>query len=234
LNFDDLFGLLLFVVFIALPALSRMAGSKKPGGGASPGQGAPTQGTPTQGRTSTASTARPSSPTPGAGTATTAGGGDELERRLAEARERVRRALEGPGSSSSTPASGGAPSARRPTAPAQAAARPKPPQRRGQFVSKDRDDGLLSTPLDPNAVGMLGGRDRAAPRAKSTRFAEAPALQIERPGARDRSGPRAGRTTGAFATDPETIRAAIVWHQILGEPRARRPLGGRPSTLRSR
>jgi hypothetical protein len=105
--------------------------------------------------------------------------------------------------------------------------------RRTAFVSTDRDDGLLSTPLDPRAVGGLG-RERATARTRPAPFAEAPALQVERPGARTRSGPRDSGATAAFATDPETVRSALIWHQVLGEPRARRPLGGRPSTLRSR
>ena len=222
MSFDDLFGLLLFVVFIALPALSRMAGSKKPGGGAAPGKGAPTTGP-----TPTASTAGPAAPAPGGRTATTAGGGDELERRLAEARERVRRALEGPGGASSVP--GGSQTPTRPAPVAKTTTRPTPP-RRTEFVSRDRDDGLLSTPLDPSAAGGLG-RERAGARTRPAPFAEAPALQIERPGARSRSGTRA---SAAFATDPETVRSALIWHQVLGEPRARRPLGGRSSTLRSR
>ena len=240
LNFDDLFGLLLFVVFIALPALSRLAGSKKKGGGASPGQGGPTTGRPT-GPTPTASTARPASTGPGGGMATSASGGDELERRLAEARERVRRALEGPGgSSSSAPASGGSQSSARPAPVSQSTARPatarpsgaRPaPVRRTAFVSTDRDDGLLSTPLEPSAAGGLG---RSAPRKRSAPFAEAPALQIERPGSRPRSSTRDERSSSAFPTDPETVRSALIWHQVLGEPRARRPRGGRPSTLRSR
>ncbi len=222
MSFDDLFGLLLFVVFIALPALSRMARSKKTGGGASPGQGAPGapgQGVPGQGAPATGRTP----------TASTASGGDELERRLAEARERVRRALDGPGGSSSSPASGGSTSPARPAPVAQTTARPIP-VRRTAFVSKDRDDGLLNTPLDPSAAGGLG-RGRAAPRTRPAPFSEAPALQVERPGVRSRTGARASVT---FATDPETVRSALIWHQVLGEPRARRPLGGRSSTLRSR
>ena len=226
MSFDDLFGLLLFVVFIALPALSRMTRSKKPGGGTAPRPGAPATG-----QRPSASTARPASPTPAGGTAT-AGGGDELERRLAEARERVRRALEGPSGSSSSPASGGSSAPARPTAGAPTPARPTP-VRRTAFVSTDRDDGLLSTPLAPSAVGMLGP-ERTTPRRRPTAFSEAPALQVERPGVRSRSGPREGRKATAFATDPESVRSAIIWHQVLGEPRARRPLGGRPSTLRSR
>ncbi len=231
MSFDDLFGLLLFVVFIALPALSRMAGKKK-GGGASPGQGGPTPGPTTgrtPGRTPTASTARPAASGSGGGTASTAGGGDELERRLAEARERVRRALEGPGGSSSKPASSTAQAPARPASTAPQA----PARRRGAFVSTDRDDGLLSTPLDPSVAGGLG-RGRAAPRAKTTRFDEAPALQVERPGSKPRSAKGGARASATFATDPETVRSALIWHQVLGEPRARRPLGGRPSTLRSR
>lgn len=231
MSFDDLFGLLLFVIFIALPALSRMAGSKKKGGGAAPGQGGPTTGR-TVGRTTTASTARPAPSAPAGGTATTAGGGDELERRLAAARERVRRALEGPGGSSSAPASGGSQAPARPATVAPTAARPSP-VRRTAFVSTDRDDGLLSTPLDPSAAGGLG-RGRAAPRTRPAPFSEAPALQVERPGSRPRSSTPDARGSAAFATDPETVRSALIWHQVLGEPRARRPLGGRPSTLRSR
>ncbi len=233
MSFDDLFGLLLFVIFIALPALSRLAGSKQKGGGAAPGQGGPATGR-TAGRPPTASTARPGPSAPGGGTATTAGGGDELERRLAEARERVRRALEGPGGSSNAPASGGSSSQApaRPAPSAQTAPRPTP-ARRTAFVSTDRDDGLLSTPLDPSAAGGLG-RGRAAPRTRPAPFAEAPALQVERPGGRPRTGTGAERVGAAFATDPETVRSALIWHQVLGEPRARRPLGGRPSTLRSR
>jgi hypothetical protein len=119
----------------------------------------------------------------------------------------------------------------RPTPRPPTSARQAPVRRSGAFVSSDRDDGKLSTPLDPAAVGTLG-RERAAARGAPARFTEAPALQVERPGAR--TGPRAARATATFATDPETIRSAIIWHQVLGEPRARRPLGGRPSTLRSR
>jgi hypothetical protein len=234
LSFDDLFGLLLFVVFIALPALSRMTGKRR-GGGASP-----TPGAPATGRTTTAST-RPSASAPGGGGATAVPANDELERRLAEARERVRQAVEGQGRASNAPTagSGSGPAARPPAAaPRPAAQRPpasapgsQAQRPRGKFVSADRDDGLLSTPLDPAAIGMLGPKRAPAP-VRTTRFAEAPALQVERPG----SGlaARSGRVPGTFATDPDTIRNAIVWHQVLGEPRARRPLGGRPSTLRSR
>ena len=226
MSFDDLFGLLLFVLFIALPALSRMTRSKKPSGGTPTRPGAPATG-----RGATASTARPGAPAPAGGT-TSAGGGDELERRLAEARERVQRALGGPSGSSSGPASGGSRAPAGPTAVAPAPARPTP-VRRTAFVSTDRDDGLLSTPLDPRAVGGLGP-ERTTPRRRPAPFAEAPALQVERRGGRSRSEPRDDRRAATFATDPETVRSAIIWHQVLGEPRARRPLGGRPSTLRSR
>jgi hypothetical protein len=136
-------------------------------------------------------------------------------------------------------------SATAPTAPGRSTAAPAtraaPPPRATPFgrrlVAGDRDDGLLSTPLSSADVASLGRERPATPRpaprpgARATRFDEAPALQVERP-------VRAGRVgvarTEAFPTDPETVRSALIWHQVLGEPRARRPLGGRSSTLRSR
>jgi hypothetical protein len=236
LSFDDLFALILFVVFIAMPALSRLARSRQQGPGAPPGAPGrpPVPGT---GRASTA-----------AGPATTRRSGpssdptSELEQRLAEARERVRRAMGGDASTSPAPSGQATPptAAGRPASapaarPAPAPARPTPFGRR--LVAGDRDDGLLSTPLASADVASLGRErpagPRTAPRAapRSTRFAEAPALQVERP---VRAGRAAVPTTAGFPTDPQTVRSALIWHQVLGEPRARRPLGGRSSTLRSR
>lgn len=216
MSFDDLFGLLLFLVFIVLPALSRMAGKGKqtPPGGPRP----PATGRATGGPAPTASTS-----TAGAGgRPATAPPADDLERMLAEARERVRRAMEGPGSSAPTQPSASAP-----------ASAPSPPPRPRPTLVRDRDDGLLSTPLDPALTATLG-RERPKPRVdlRSGRVAseQAPALQVERLVRGE------GRRASApvFATDPSSIASAIVWHQVLGEPRARRPLGGPSSTLRSR
>ncbi|MDF1523004.1 MAG: hypothetical protein P1P87_09325, partial [Trueperaceae bacterium] len=156
----------------------------------------------------------------------------ELEQRLAEARERVRRAMGGDASASTRPSGSVTP----PTATARPAAAPaaRPALFGGRrLVAGDRDDGLLSTPLASADVASLGRERPAAtrPTSRSTRFAESPALQVERP---VRAGRAAVPTIAGFPTDPATVRSALIWHQVLGEPRARRPLGGRSSTLRSR
>jgi hypothetical protein len=221
LSFDDLLALLLFVAFIALPALSRLARSR----GGSQGPGTPPPG----GRPTTPPVPGPdrgrTQADPAASTTVRQDPDAELERRLAEARARVQQAMQGPSAPRPSPP------VARPTTPAlrpsSTVAGPVP-RGTGLMTSVDRDDGLLSTPLDASAAASLGRKRREESRQ---RLADAPALEVERA-----VKPDAGREPQRvwLATDRRSLVQGIVWNQVLNEPRSRAPLGGTKSTRRSR
>jgi hypothetical protein len=220
LSFGDLLGLLLFIVFIVLPAVSRR---QRRGPGAppprAPGPGAPGRVPTAQPRASTAQPAdRPFPPLDD---------DDDLARRLAEARERVRQAM---GDRAGQASAGGAPTPPRPTVGGPGDPRLRPPR---PLVSPDRDDGLLGTPLAPVAAAPRAPRLERPPRpplaARSTMAARdlssrAPAVEVER--LDDAAVRRAVRPVLAF--DEGSVRDGLVWHQVLSAPRARRRLGGGP------
>jgi hypothetical protein len=238
LSFGDLLGLLLFLVFIILPALNRrqrqgQVGRPPPGQPRAPGQGAP---------------GRPAAPPASASTRPQADvtfppGDDDLARRLEEARERVRRAMGAPSSTAAPPSAGAPPSAARPsslgtpssstapTPPRPTVGGPGDPRTRPYrpLVAADRDDGLLGTPLP--AREALAGRPRPpvrAPRATMSARdlrAEAPAVEVER---LDVPVVRRFAVSEVLSFDAGSVRDGLVWHQVLGAPRARRRVGGGP------
>jgi hypothetical protein len=222
LSFGDLLGLLLFIVFIVLPAVNRMQrrgpGVPPPGAPRAPGQGAP--GRPAgQPPTAAPSSDRPFPPMDD---------DDELARRLADARERVRQAMGGRGGQAQA---GGAPTPPRPTVGGPGDPRLRPPR---PLVSPDRDDGLLRTPLPAAEAMPRSPRPPRPPRppiaARSTMAArdlssEAPAVEIER---LDEGAVRRRPVRPVLSFDVVSVRDGLVWHQVLGAPRARRRLGGGP------
>jgi hypothetical protein len=234
LSFGDLLGLLLFIVFIILPAVGRMQrrgpGVPPPGVPRAPGQGASGQGAPG------------GAPAPGRTTAgqprTTAQPGDrpfpplddddELARRLAEARERVRRAM---GDRGGQAQASGSPTPPRPTVGGPGDPRLRPPR---PLVSPDRDDGLLRTPIpaaEPLPRTPRPARPPRPPMAPRSTMAardlssEAPAVKIER---LDESAGRPRPVRQILSFDDGSVRDGLVWHQVLSAPRARRRLGGGP------
>jgi hypothetical protein len=237
LSFGDLLGLLLFLVFIILPAINRMQrrgpGVPPPGAPRVPAPGAPGrpagQGTTAQQRTTaqTQPTDRPFPPLDE---------DDDLARRLAEARERVRQAMGqrgGQAQAGGTAQAGGqAPTPPRPTIGGPGDPRTRPPR---PLVSPGRDDGLLGTPLpaaEPAAARSprpmrpqrppIAARSTMAARDLSS---EAPAVRIER--LDDGTVPRAALRQ-ILSFDANSVRDGLVWHQVLSAPRARRRVGGGP------
>jgi hypothetical protein len=206
----------------------------------------PPPGAPATGRTTTGRHPQRVRTVPGAA-ARRRCASDELERRLSDSPRARAPGGGGSGSARATaPTAGGAapgcprrarsaaatPS-RGPRPPASAAQYRRRSRPRGKFVSADRDDGLLSTPLDPAAIGMLGPKRAPAP-VRTTPFARSAGAPGRTPGVRC-SPPASGRRACEPSPPIPTPSATpSIWHQVLGEPRARRPLGGRPSTLRSR
>ena len=255
MSFGDLLVLLLFVVFVILPSITRSQQQRRGGAPGAPGRAPerPRAGTPTRGP---AAGSDPAS-AQGAAPSTTTGGrdtasfppidDDDLARRLAEARARVQRAMEqrgapavpvappdDPRARAGAPLVSGAPRtisgvpvgtvsdararARGPLVSGQArtlsgapiasaaAARERPP---AQFLGRE---------------GRSGTTSGAGPMARDLR-AKAPQLEVERlPGAAERSVAR----PGAFRLDADAVLSGIVWHQVLGAPRARRRVGGGP------
>ncbi len=227
MNLGDLLGLILFVVFFILPAISRM---QRRSPGAPPAQPGRPEGTPT-GRGAAAD------PDPAGQPDFPPLEDDDLARRLQEARERVRQAMaeRQAGPSSSGPAAPPVPMAAPPrTAPPApyrpTVARPSPsvgggtdPRARAArpLVSANLDDGLLGTPL-PTPGAVAPPRPRAV--AHDLR-ARAPQVEVQRLDA-----PAVGSGSGGVVLplDARSIRDGFVWHQVLGAPRARRRLGGGP------
>jgi hypothetical protein len=246
LSFDDLFTLLIVVIFIGLPLLNRLRG-----GGPQRRPGAP--GRPVDPRT------RPQGPSRPVGGGPVSAGGrdddrdrelrddsmDELSRRLEEARRRVREAMgEEPQASRDRPLVSGPPTqsvagagmpsgtaggAPRPTAPApprQAPPRQSPPaqspSQRQPPAAGPHQAPVRRTGAPPEAYKRTGRRPPGF--ARST-----PALEVERSPGRGALGSpqaharreRARRETAALvAMDPESIRKGLLWHMILGQPAA--------------
>jgi len=251
LSFGDLLVLLLFVLFVALPAISRSQQQRRGGGlpGTPPRAPGPRPGTP--GRTAAPTAPRPTAGGPASGSGPMAfppPQDDDLTRRLAEARERVRQAMERRGGAASTsrptqlPADDPRVRARGPLVggPPPGTILGSRERPRGTLVSGDRDDGLLGTPFPSDARAAAPERPprpaarerpqravseaRAAVAARDLR-AEAPRLEIER--LDERSGRRAEPAV-LLAFDTDSVREGLVWHQVLSAPRARRRLGGGP------
>jgi hypothetical protein len=258
LSFGDLLVLLLFVVFVILPSITR---SQQRRGGAPgtpgrpparPGTGAPA-GAPSAG----------GGPSSGRGSTEDAGGGrdtttfppiddDDLARRLADARARVQRAMEQRGAPAVPVAPADDPRARAGAplvsgAPLTIGGAPvgsgiDPRARAGGPLVSGGARTLSGAPVgsayDPRGrarAPLFGGAtlaeraQRAAeaaggPPPRDLR-AEAPQLEIERlTGGAERRAVRGG----ALRFDADAVVSGIVWHQVLGAPRARRRVGGGP------
>jgi len=232
LNLGDLLGLILFVVFFVLPAISRLQRRNPGAPAAPPGR---TMGTPTgRGASEGADTAPPPAFPPLED--------DDLARRLQEARERVRQAMAerqagSAGAGTSTPSTPrpvpppkAAPAPKAPTAYRPIASRSSPtvggggdPRTRAArpLVGANLDDGLLGTPL-PVAAAAPAPRPRGIARDLRAR---APQVEVQR--LEERAGqPALGGVV--LPLDARGIRDGFVWHQVLGAPRARRRLGGGP------
>ncbi|CAN5697969.1 hypothetical protein BH23DEI1_BH23DEI1_02360 [soil metagenome] len=227
MSFDDLFALLIVVVFIGLPLLNRLRGGAQPPGAPPRAPGRP--GDPRTGRA-------PGGAPPGR----TAEGDDgerddrapmdELSRRLEEARRRVREAMgEDQGSAreaprplvsaqpTSAPSSAGrnVASAGIPSGTAKGAPRP------ATTVAQPQ----TRTPPPPATFKRTGtGTGRRPGLARAT-----PALEVERSAGRGAAGSAQERARRARARtesatlvsmDGASIRKGILWHMILGQPAA--------------
>jgi hypothetical protein len=234
LSFDDIFGLLIIVIFIGLPLLNRLRGAPPPGGRP---PGAPGPGRPVDPRTG--APGRPGPATGGPAATTTRERDDdrraeqdpmdELSRRLEEARRRVRDAMGEVGepqrdrplvtepSRGQTIMSAGIPSG-------TAGGSPRPPTT-SPLTPPPASVRRVSTPTPPAKVKRTGTGRRPPGFAKPT-----PALEVERPGTgrgaagspRERSQrDRAHRDAVALmAMDGASVRKGLLWHMILGEPAA--------------
>jgi len=251
LSFGDLLILMLFVLFVVLPAINRSQQQRRRGGlppgsparGPQPGAGAPRPG---------------AGAPPAAGRQTTdAGPGqaafppleeDDLARRLGEARERVRQAMGQRGGSatatpqpaSTTPAtdprarargplvSGPPPGTIRGSQPAASAAQVDPRVRaRGPLVSGPPPGTIRgSRPPGPSPLVRARREEKAAEAAAVRDLRrEAPRVEVER--LDERAGvPRSRGLRLAF--DEVSVREGLVWQQVLSAPRSRRRLGGGP------
>lgn len=247
MSLDDLLPGLLFILFVVMPIISRLR------------RGGSSTGTPTG-----QPAPRPPRPAGQAGPNPPGGQGaygppvtgpdedergqvlvldpeQELARRLAEARERVQRAM----ASASRPAGGAQPAPQPPTPPVVAAPRslvsappttvgggvPPHQRRHTPLVRSDRDDGLLSTPLEPlnrPAAPRQQGR-RTPPLRERTRAGQSDALKVEHLSKPYQTTREAGRP--AWLAD-ENIRQGFIWHQVLGESKARQRMRSGPSLRR--
>lgn len=245
MSLDDLLPGLLFILFVVMPIISRFrkGGSST---GTPTGQPAPRPPRPV-------GQAGPAAPTgQGQYGPPIAGPGDEergqvlvldpeqeLARRLAEARDRVQRAM---ASASSRPAAGAQPVPPAPTvitqprslvsAPPSTVGGGVPPhlRRHTPLVRSDRDDGLLSTPLEPvNRPVAPRPTGRRTPLRERARSDQSAALQVEHLG-----GPiqvAKGRGVPTWLEE-ENIRQGFIWHQVLGESKARQRMRSGPSPRR--
>lgn len=166
---------------------------------------------------------------PGGGRAD-AGGDSELERRLADARRRVREALGESGDEAAREAGAreaGAPGRASSTGPAAGSPTAGPFPDPGQFPGRQAAEAArqrrLPAPFlgregQPGDEGVVPGRRRAPP----------PVTPMQPP-----ARPRAARLPGGrVPVSPSDIVQGIVWHQILSEPVAKRPRRRRPSPPR--
>lgn len=258
MSFGDLLVLLLFVVFVILPSITKAQQRRggvppTPGRPATrPGGGAPSRA-PTAGGDPASSRGFGESSAGGPDTATFPPiDDDDLAKRLADARARVQRAMEqrgGPAVPVAPPddprARAGAPlvsGAPRTIGGSQVGSGVDPRARaRGPLVSGSARTlsgapvGSGFDPRDRARAPLFGGATLAerAQRAASAADgpaprdlrANAPQLEVERlPGAAKLS---VGRR-GALRLDADAVLSGIVWHQVLGAPRARRRVGGGP------
>lgn len=251
MSFGDLLVLLLFVVFVILPSITRSQQQRR---GGAPGRppvrprtGGPT-GLPSAGGDAT-STRGPSQPTAAEGgtAAFPPIDDDDLARRLAEARARVQRAMEQRGAPAVPVAPPDDSRARAGASLVSGAPRTisgapvgsgfDPRARaRGPLVSggartlSGAPVGSGGAPRDRLPAPFLGREGRSptasgdGPAPRDLR-ANAPQLEVERlAGSVERRSVRGG----VMRFDGDAVLSGIVWHQVLGAPRARRRVGGGP------
>jgi hypothetical protein len=236
LSFDDLFALLLFVIFIGLPLLNRMqqrGRGRTPPGAPPPGSGRP--GPP--GR----APGQPPGPAGGAASAgeraarerearaageqpATASQRDdedpfaELAKRLEEARRRVRDASSPQASTAPAPAR----TVATPSPPSQPMPTARPPKPRPPRAARDPFPTARTARPKPTAPW-----ERTAQRR--TKLAEdAPALEVERrprvvSGAERREQEiRRLQADDLVALNPSSFRKGMLWHLVLSDPVAYR------------
>jgi hypothetical protein len=210
MSFDDLIGLLIFLLFVGVPLFNRIRRGSRNRPQQNPAQPR------TPGRRAAPRTAT-DDPTP---TAQAFDPDDPIGRRLEEARRRVEAARGSAPQQAATPpsgtASGSASATRAPQAPTQA---PPPPQQASG----------PAPPLLPPTVYV----DLPEPTTTFDRTAVSASepLKVERRKRRNRS---TGSVTSSsrmqpdelMRLDPDDIVRGILWHQILSEPVALRR-GGR-------
>jgi len=236
-SFDDIFALLLFIVFIGLPLLNRLQQRGRPGA-PPPGQGRP--GAPGRppgaggqaGRTAGGASAAGESVSRQrqSGEATEAGQTSsrrevdddpfaELAKRLDEARRRVRDASDGGRASAGTSATA-----------ARTIATPAPP------ASAIPDPRATAAPRAPRPARdpFPKGRPKPASPWKDRSLAraslrdDAPALEVERvrpvSGGSDRRAREVARMQARdlVALDAQSFRKGIMWHMVLSGPVAYR------------
>ena len=249
MSLGDLLVLVLFVVFVILPSITRSQQQRRGGARgrppARPRAGTPT-GAPSAGGDPSA-TRGPSQPT--AGERDTAAfppiDDDDLARRLAEARARVQRAMQQRGAPAVPVAAPDDPRAGAPLvsgAPRTISGAPvgsgfDPRTRAGGPLVSGGARTLSGAPVGAGGAPrgrmpspFLGREGRstttpdAGPSPRDLR-ANAPQLEVER-----LVGPMERRTVrpGAVRFDDDGVLSGIVWHQVLGAPRARRRVGGGP------
>lgn len=152
MSFDDLFGLLVFALFVGVPVLNRVFGRR--GGSAAPSRrpGRPTPQAP-----------RRETPRPLAGDASRpapAGTDDDLQRRLEEARRRVRETLAGRDAEGTAPEAPPAVPPHRPPPPRpEPVARPQPQRSAPRVRPERRPTPARAARLKRDAVLGLGPDD---------------------------------------------------------------------------
>ncbi|MFO8151037.1 MAG: hypothetical protein R6T93_12180 [Trueperaceae bacterium] len=266
MSFGDLLVLLLFVVFVILPSITRSQQQRRGGAPGTPGrpparprtgapsgapEGAPAAGgAPPSARRSAEPTAR------GGDTATFPPiDDDDLARRLAEARARVQRAMQQRGAPATPVAPADDPRARAGAplvsgapktiggTPVGAGVDPRT-RARGQLVSggaRTLSGAPVGSGHDPRGrarAPLFGGERGATLAERAQRAAEAaggvpprdlranaPQLEVER---LTGGGERPAGRHGTLRFDADAVLSGIVWHQVLGAPRARRRVGGGP------
>lgn len=251
MSFGDLLVLLLFVVFVILPSITRQQQQRRGGAPgrppARPRTGTPT-GVPSAGG-APASTRGPARPAAAEGdtAAFPPIDDDDLARRLAEARARVQRAMEQRGAPAVPVAPPDDPRARAGAplvsgAPRTISGAPvgsgfDPRTRAGGPLVSGGARTLSGAPVGSGGAPrgrlptpFLGREGRSSttpddgPSPRDLR-ANAPQLEVERlAGAKER---RTG-SGGMLRFDGDAVLSGIVWHQVLGAPRARRRVGGGP------
>jgi len=235
-SFDDLFALLLFIVFIGLPLLNRMQ-QRGRSGTPPPGQGRP--GAPGRPPGAGGQAGRPAGGAAAAGeaaarqrqTGEAAEAGEapsrprtdddpfaELAKRLEEARRRVRDASAGGGASATTTASA-----------ARTIATPAPPS----AAIPDPRAGAPRAPRPARDPFPKGRKKPAAPwqdrsLARASLSDDAPALEVERVRPVSSGSDRRSREVARMqardlvALDAQSFRKGIMWHMVLSGPVAYR------------